>query len=169
MKIPPIETERLYLRGFTPEDARFALSIWNDPEMGEYLMDETMETVSDEYLRQIEQLGEDKECCYLIAEDRAAGTRIGTCSFLPEGDVYDIAYCVHKSLWRQGYGTEMVDAMINHARSQGAKKATIFIFSENPGSNAIAKKFGVRVVETKVKKKRGTDREFLEYKYELDL
>ncbi len=57
MNIPPIETERLYLRCFTPEDARFALSIWNDPEMGEYLMDEAMETVSDEYLREIEQLG----------------------------------------------------------------------------------------------------------------
>ncbi len=169
MKIPPIETERLYLRGFTPEDARFALSIWNDPEMGEYLMDETMETVSDEYLRQIEQLGEDKECCYLIAEDRAAGTRIGTCSFLPEGDVYDIAYCVHRDFWRQGYATEMVGGMIGWAREQGAKKATIFIFSENPGSNAIARKFGFRIVETKTVKKRGTGREFLEYKYELEL
>ena len=34
MKIQPIETSRLYLRGFTPADARFALGIWNDPEMG---------------------------------------------------------------------------------------------------------------------------------------
>ena len=63
MNIPPIETERLYLRGFTPEDARFALSIWNDPEMGEYLMDEAMETIDEEYLRTIEKLGEDEECC----------------------------------------------------------------------------------------------------------
>ena len=169
MKIPAIETNRLFLRGFTPADARFALGIWNDPEMGEYLMDEAMETVSDEYLRQIEQLGEDKECCYLIAEDRAAGTRIGTCSFLPEGDVYDIAYCVHRDFWRQGYATEMVGGMIGWAREQGAKKATIFIFSENPGSNAIARKFGFRIVETKTVKKRGTGREFLEYKYELEL
>ena len=106
MKIPAIETNRLFLRGFTPADARFALGIWNDPEMGEYLMDEAMETVSDEYLRQIEQLGEDEECCYLIAESKETGERIGTCSFIPEEDgaVYDIAYCVHKSLWRQGYG-----------------------------------------------------------------
>lgn len=171
MKIPTIETNRLFLRGFTPADARFALGIWNDPEMGEYLMDEAMETVSDEYLREIEQLGEHEECCYLIAEFKETGERIGTCSFIPEEDgaVYDIAYCVHKNFWRQGYGTEMVDGMIGHARSQGAKKVTIFIFSENPGSNAIAQKFGFRVVETKVVKKRGSDREFLEYKYELDL
>ena len=169
MKIPPIETERLYLRGFTPEDARFALSIWNDPEMGEYLMDEAMETIDEEYLRTIEKLGEDEECCYLIAVDKAAGTRIGTCSFLPEGDAYDIAYCVHRDFWRQGYATEMVGGMIGWAREQGAKKVTILIFSENPGSNAIARKFGFRIAETRTVKKRGTDREFLEYKYELEL
>lgn len=171
MKIERIETARLYLRGFTPEDARFALGIWNDPEMGEYLLDECMETVSDEYLREIERLGEDEECCYLIAESKETGERIGTCSFIPSGDetVYDIAYCVHKDFWRQGYGTEIVGGMIGYAKSQGARKVTIFIFSENPGSNAIARKFGFRVVETKVVKKRGTDREFLDYKYELEL
>lgn len=171
MNIPPIETERLYLRGFTPEDARFALSIWNDPEMGEYLMDEAMETVSDEYLREIEQLGNDEECCYLIAEAKETRERIGTCSFIPgeDGTVYDIAYCVHKSFWRQGYATEMVGGMIGWAREQGAKKVTILIFSENPGSNAIARKFGFRIAEKRTVKKRGTGREFLEYKYELEL
>lgn len=69
MKIEPIETPRLWLRGFTPEDARFALSIWNDPEMGEYLLDECMETVSDEYFRMVQALGDDPDCCYLIAEE----------------------------------------------------------------------------------------------------
>ena len=83
MKIEKIEPPRLYLRGFTPADADFALSIWNDPEMGEYLLDGAMETVSDAYRREIEQLGEDEECCYLIAEDKESGTRIGTCSFIP--------------------------------------------------------------------------------------
>ena len=73
MKIEKIETPRLYLRGFTPADADFALSIWNDPEMGEYLLDGAMETVSDAYRREIEQLGEDEECCYLIAEDKEIG------------------------------------------------------------------------------------------------
>jgi RimJ/RimL family protein N-acetyltransferase len=63
----------------------------------------------------------------------------------------------------------MVGGMIGWAREQGAKKATILIFSENPGSNAIARKFGFRIAETRTVKKRGTDREFLEYKYELEL
>lgn len=169
MKIERIETDRLFLRGFTPADAGFALSIWNDPEMGEYLLDECMETVSDEYRREIEQLGDDEECCYLIAEDKAAGARIGTCSFIPEGTVYDIAYCVHKDFWRQGYATEMVAGMIGYAKDHGAKKITVVISNENPGSNAIAKKFGFHVAETLIEKKRGSDREFVDYKYELEL
>ena len=42
MQIETIDTKRLYLRGFQKEDAVFAISIWNDPEMGEYLPDEAM-------------------------------------------------------------------------------------------------------------------------------
>lgn len=171
MKIRTIETDRLYLRGFRSEDADFALSIWNDPEMGEYLLDEAMETVSEEYHREIEGLGEDPECCYLIAEAKDGGERIGTCSFIPMegGAVYDLAYCVHKRFWRQGYATEMVGGMIAHAREQRAKRITIVVSSENAGSNAVAKKFGCRVAETLIEKKRGSEREFTDYRYELTL
>lgn len=169
MKIERIETDRLYLRCFTPADADFAISIWNDPEMGEYLLDEAMETVSEEYHREIEALGDDEGCCYLIAEDKVTGERIGTCSFIPQGEVYDIAYCVHKSRWRQGYATEMVAGMIGYAKRQGAKKVTVVVSSENPGSNAVVRKFGFQLAETLMEKKRGSGREFTDYKYELDL
>lgn len=171
MKIERIETERLYLRGFEKEDALFAISIWNDPEMGEYLLDPVMETIDEAYLKEIERLGDDKECCYLISVDKTTGERIGTCSFIPgeDGMVYDIAYCVHKSHWRQGYATEMVGGMIDYAGRQGAKKVTIVISSENPGSNAVAKKFGFRVAETLIEKKRDSDRVFEDYRYELIL
>ena len=169
MKIERIETDRLYLRGFTPEDASFALSIWNDPEMGEYLLDECMETVSDEYFCEIQALGDDPACCYLIAEDKASGERVGTCSFIPKDGVYDIAYCVHKSRWRQGFATEMAGGMIDYARRQGAKKITVVISSENAGSNAVARKFGFHIAETLTEKKRGSERVFTDYKYELEL
>ncbi len=66
----------MYLRGFQKEDVRFAAGIWNDAEMGEYLPDEAMEELDEEYLHQLEQLGEDEECCYLIAEDKQSGERL---------------------------------------------------------------------------------------------
>ena len=65
MQIETIDTKRLYLRGFQKEDAVFAISIWNDPEMGEYLPDEAMVEIDETYLKEIEKLPEDEVCCYL--------------------------------------------------------------------------------------------------------
>lgn len=171
MKIQPIQTPRLVLRGFTKDDARFAVSIWNDPEMGEYLPDEAMEEIDDAYLREIEVLGEDEECCYLIAEDRQTRERIGTCSFIPsaDGQTYDIAYCVHRRFWRSGYATEMARGMVDYARAQGAQKVTIRINRDNAASNRVAQKLGFAVVGEKIYKKRGTELVFTDHLYELNL
>ena len=83
MKIKPIETARLTLRGFTKEDALWAYSIWNDPEMGEYLPDEAKEDIDPEYIKELEVLGENEECCYLIPVFKNSGQPVGTCSFIP--------------------------------------------------------------------------------------
>lgn len=173
MKIENIITDRLILRGFTREDAGFAISIWNDPEMGEYLADPALEEekIDPEYRKEIEGLGEDEECCYLISEDRQTGERIGTCSFIPseEGKVYDIAYCVHKSHWRQGYATEMISGMVEYARGQGAERITVKVDKENVASNGVLRKLGFRIAADGKYKKRGTDRECPDYIYELIL
>lgn len=66
MKIQTIETSRLILRGFTKDDALWAYSIRNNPEMGQYLPDEAKEEIDAEYLKMLEGLGDDEECCYLI-------------------------------------------------------------------------------------------------------
>jgi len=169
MKIETIETERLYLRGFEKEDAKFAIGIWNDPEMGEYLPDEAMDEIDPDYLKEIEELGDDDECCYLIAELKDTHRRIGTCSFIPDaqGEVFDIAYCVHKNEWRKGYATEMARGMTGYAKLKGAAKVTVRVNKENTGSNNVVRKLGFKVVGEKSYKKRGTDIEYTDYLYEL--
>lgn len=171
MKIETIETPRLYLRSFEREDARFAISIWNDPEMGEYLADEAMEEIDEAYLKEIEDLADNEICCYLIAESKETHERIGTCSFIPgkDGLTYDIAYCVHKSQWRKGYATEMVGGMIAHAKQQGAKKITVCVDKENVASNGVVRKFGFTVAKESAYKKRGTDKMCADYLYELEV
>lgn len=171
MQAERIETQRLYLRGFRKEDARFAISIWNDPEMGEYLPDQAMEEIDPAYLREIEALPEDESCCYLIAEAKDTGEPIGTCSFIPseDGRSYDIAYCVHKKHWRQGFATEMARGMVDYAKKQGADKVTVRVNKENAASNAVVRKLGFAVVGEKDYRKRGTDLTFSDYCYELPL
>lgn len=171
MKIRDIETPRLLLRGFTKDDALWAYSIWNHPEMGQYLPDEAKDGIDPEYVKQLENLGEDDECCYLIPVLKDSFKRVGTCSFMISQDkkIYDIAYCVHKDFWCQGYATEIAQGMIDYARTQGAEKVTIFVNQENIASNRVAQKCGGKIVSESTYKKRGTDLMMNDYKYEVVL
>ncbi len=170
MQVETIETKRLFLRPFQRADAGFAISIWNDPGMGEYLPDEAMDEIDEAYFKEIEALAEDEECCYMIAECKDTQERVGTCSFIPsaDGKTYDIAYCVHKKYWRNGYGTEIARGMVDHAKAHGAGKVTARVNRDNAASNAIVRKMGFKVVGEKRYKKRGTEREFCDYLYELN-
>lgn len=171
MQVETIETKRLFLRPFQKEDAGFAISIWNDPEMGEYLPDEAMDEIDEAYLKEIEALAEDDECCYMIAEFKDTHERVGTCSFIPseDGKIYDIAYCVHKKYWRNGFATEMARGMVDHAKDHGASKVTVRVNKDNAASNAVVRKIGFEVVGENRYKKRGTELEFCDYLYELNL
>lgn len=171
MRVETIETERLHLRPFERTDARFAISIWNDKEMGEYLLDEAMEEVSDEYLRMIEDLADDEECYYMIAEHKEMHERIGTCSFIlsEDGTTMDIAYCVLKKLWRNGYATEIARGMVAYARAHGVEKVTISIAKDNAGSIGVARKLGCALKEEKLCVKRGEEKAHTVCLYELDI
>ncbi len=171
MKIDTIETKRLFLRGFEKKDALFAISIWNDREMGKYLPDPSLDEIDEAYLKSVESLGEDEECCYLISQLQDSGERVGTCSFISseEGKSYDIAYCVHKNFWRRGYGSEMVQGMIDYVRAQGGEKITVRVNKENVASNRIVSKFGFHPVGEKTYQKAQTELVYTDYLYELVL
>ena len=171
MRVETIETERLHLRPFERTDARFAISIWNDKEMGEYLLDEAMEEISDEYLRMIEDLVDDEECYYMIAENKENHERIGTCSFIlsEDGTTMDIAYCVLKKLWRNGYATEMARGMVAYAKAHGVEKVTISIAKDNAGSIGVARKLGCTLKEEKLCTKRGEEEAHTVCLYELNI
>lgn len=171
MRVETIETERLNLRPFERTDARFAISIWNDKEMGEYLLDEAMDEISDEYLRMIEDLADDEECYYMIAESKESHERIGTCSFIlsEDGTTMDIAYCVLKKLWRNGYAAEMARGMVEYAKTHGVEKVTISIAKDNAGSVGVARKLGCTLKEEKLCIKRGAEEAHTVCLYELDI
>lgn len=137
MKIEPIMTERLMLRGFVKEDALWAFHIWNVPEMGRYLPDEAMEEIDPEYLKLLESLGDDPECC------------------------------VHKAFWNQGYATEMAKGMTEYARRQGAKRVTIYVNQDNAASRRVAEKCGGQIAAESICQKRGTDQVIREYRYDI--
>ena len=59
--------------------------------------------------------------------------------------------------------------MIDYAKTQGADKVTVRVNKENIASNKVVKKLGFEVVGEKRYKKRGTDLEFADHLYELNI
>lgn len=171
MKITNLETENLRIRGFLKSDALFAIGIWNDEEMGQYLADAAMKTIDPSYLKLIESLGEDKTCCYLISELKSTNEKIGTCSFIPSlnNESFDIAYCVHKKYQNKGYATEMVNALVLYAKDKGIQKVTATVDIENTASKRVMEKCGFQIIDQGMYLKRGKLENRLDYKYILYL
>lgn len=103
MEITPILTPRLKIRSQTKDDLAFALGIWGDPVMGQYLTDPCIYNMSGQYFEELKTIHESTDCCYLIAESRENGLRIGTCSFILDEETHtcDLGYTIHQYFWRQ--------------------------------------------------------------------
>lgn len=167
MKIESIESPRLIIRSFLKEDAYWAYKT----EMGEYLADEAKEDVDMAYIKELEELENDQDCAYLIPISRETKKRVGTCSFLltDGGNTYDIAYCVHKSLWNKGYATEIAQSLISYARKKGASKVSIIVNQENMASRRVAEKCDGKIVSEDTFIKKGSREVKKTYKYEINL
>lgn len=144
----PLSGERTVIRDYSPEDLAFSTGMWFDPENGKYLSDPTREYVDEVFQRALDGLQDSTNGYYFIVELQSSGERIGTCCAFPEeGGTYDIGYCIHKSRWKQGFGTEVVQLLISWVREQGGSAVTAEVARENRGSRALLEKCGFAVVK----------------------
>jgi ribosomal-protein-alanine N-acetyltransferase len=73
---------------------------------------------------------------------REDGAALGGVGFGGVGDVHELGYALGRAYWSQGYATEGVLAMIEHARALGLKALEAFTFIENPASARVLGKAG---------------------------
>jgi len=67
----------------------------------------------------------------------------GHCRYFRSGrEEYDIGYCVHKSQWGRGFGTEIVRLAVDWVRAQGGKRVTAEVADANRGSRSLLEKCG---------------------------
>ena len=162
----PLVGERITIRDYTPDDLTFSTDMWFDPENGRYLSDPAAEYVDEVYQKALDGLQDCEDGYYLIVELRSSGERIGTCCVFPDKDVYDIGYCIHKSRWRQGFGTEVVNLLAGWAREQGTSAVTAEAAKENRASCALLEKCGFSVARESSFKKYHMDITFDNLIYE---
>lgn len=137
---------RIAVRSYTAADLEFCTGMWFDPENGWYLSDPDREHVDEVFLEALEGMEDSTDGYYFIVELRHSGERIGTCCVFPDRGVYDIGYCIHKSRWRQGYGRELVELIIEWIRAKGGTAVTAEAAKENRASRALLEGCGFTAV-----------------------
>lgn len=107
-----IETPRMTIRNFVPEDAADLHEILGDKETMEYCEPAYSFEKTKEFLHSfcIGRKGA------VAAVHKESGRLIGYILFSQQGDgVYEMGWFFHRSFWRQGYAYESCKAVIDYA------------------------------------------------------
>ena len=140
-----IDTPRLEIRTYRPEDKEFILSTWGDRENGKYMCDPARENMDEKYLGLIDKMPDTPDGFYFVAWLKENGKPVGTCCAFPENGNYDIGYCIGRKWWHNGITPEALTAVIAflfdqvHVRCVRACHDT-----NNPNSGKVMIKSGMK-------------------------
>lgn len=162
--------ERILIRNYTQSDLNFMTDMWFDEENGKYMSDPTREYVNDIYRNILNDLENSDEGYYLVAELAEDGEPIGSAGIFPMAEgVYDIGYCVHKSKWQQGFGSEIIMLLLKWLKEHGANKVMAEVAIDNLPSNLLLRKFGFTIEKKSTFHKYNMDVQFDSYIYAKEL
>jgi len=164
-----LETPRLTIRSWNKSDKEFTLSIWGDEENGKYMSDPSRENMDEEYLKCVDEMEDNPDGYYLIADSKEDGSPVGTCCIFPEDGNFDIGYCIAKDHWNEGLATEMIDAIIHWIKAEGGKSITGEVADINLASVALLHKFGFSEDRKTSYKKWGEETYFDAHIFKLNL
>lgn len=145
-----LETARLILRRFTPEDAGFMLGLLNEPSFIANIGDRGVRTIEQarqfliqNHLASYERHGYGH---YLI-ELKDGCIPIGTCGLIYRealGEV-DVGYALLPTWWSQGYAFEAASAVMAYGRGPlGLKRIVAVVSPGNTASIRVLEKLGLR-------------------------
>lgn len=143
---PEIETERLILRRFTPEDIPALLEIHRDAEVNRFLPWFPIETIeqAEAFYREryapkyARPWGYDYAIC--LKEDNVP---IGYVN-IDMGEAHDLGYGLQKEYWHQGIVSEAAAAVVERAKKDFLPFVTATHDVNNPRSGAVMQKIGMK-------------------------
>lgn len=145
-----LETARLILRRFTPEDAGFMLGLLNEPSFIANIGDRGVRTIEQarQFLMQSHLASYERHGYghYLI-ELKDGRIPIGTCGLIYRealGEV-DVGYALLPAWWSQGYAFEAASAVMAYGRGPlGLKRIVAVVSPGNTASIRVLEKLGLR-------------------------
>ncbi|MGN3975365.1 GNAT family N-acetyltransferase [Tsuneonella sp. SYSU-LHT278] len=144
----PLETDRLSIRPFVPDDAARLVALFADALVARFVGDGTPLSPADAALwieRSAANLARFGYGTGAVIE-RASGRLIGWAGFARPGDGgEEIVYGLAADSWGNGYGGELVDALIAFAREHGIAPVRATVDEGNAASIAILERRGFRL------------------------
>ena len=148
-----IETERLVLRSYEPEDAPRVLEILSHPDVYPWLDDPPHRPMADLAAAQswIER-SRAREASggfdlFLAVEVRASGRVAGTVLITPairkdgtDHGEHELGWHLHPDSWGRGYATEAARAMLDHVFAAGLPDVWVGMLVDNLASRAVAER-----------------------------
>ncbi len=144
-----IETPRLQLREYVPDDTMALHLIVSDPiTMQFWPAPFTPEATSTWIERQIRSYAERGYGRWAVIA-KETGEQIGDVGFLYTSvngrDEVDLGYIIHYPFWQQGYAYEAASACLAHARAHlPITRVVANMAHDNLGSKRVAEKLGMR-------------------------
>lgn len=144
-----VETERLYARCFTPDDASNLMPILGDKKVMAFTLSEpfTLEKIKwfleNHILPSYKTNGWGRYAVIKKDDNALIGYAGFSAQKLGAEDHIDLGYGFAKEHWKRGYATEIASALVKHAANKMRIPALIaLIHPDNAASIHVAKKIG---------------------------
>ena len=151
----PLETERLILRHFNPNDAPFILALLNEPSFLRYIGDKKVRTLDDarQYILNgpVATYARHGFGLYQV-ELKEAHTPIGMCGLLKREELPhpDIGFALLPDFWNKGFGYEAAAAVLKDARERLQLDRLLAIVNpDNEASIRLLEKLGFNFEQMK--------------------
>ncbi|WP_194895516.1 GNAT family N-acetyltransferase [Catenulispora pinisilvae] len=153
-----LETERLFLRRFTADDAELLIELDSDPAVMRYLTggkptppEEVRERVLPRILAGLEKW--DYKLGLFAAHEKPGGAFIGWFILRPKAegplDEVELGYRLRRAAWGKGYATEGSQALLRKAFTElGVRLVWADTMFVNRGSRNVMEKLGMTHVDT---------------------
>jgi RimJ/RimL family protein N-acetyltransferase len=150
-----LETERLVLRRFTPDDVDLLVELDSDPEVMRFITGgvptpraEIESDILPHFLRYYERFA---GLGFWAAVERASGAFVGWFHFRPPADAgpgdVELGYRLRRAAWGSGYATEGARALIHKGFTElGVRRVVASLYEENVASRRVLEKAGMRLV-----------------------
>jgi RimJ/RimL family protein N-acetyltransferase len=144
-----LETDRLTLRRFTPDDLERLVELDSDPEVMRYL---TGGKPTPRRAIETDILPRFIEGCYWAAIEKETGEFGGWFGLKPCGEdskMFELGYRLRSASWGKGYATEGSLALIRKAFTEfDAERVTAHTYQDNQSSRRVMEKCGMRFVRS---------------------